>query len=259
MSVETTEPADGANATVDEAEVAKFSAQAEHWWDPEGEFRPLHRFNPVRLGYIRDRLCTHYSRDPRALGTLEGLTILDAGCGGGLVSEPLARMGGTVTGIDASEKNIGVATAHAAAGGLGIQYRACTVEALAEEGARFDVVIALEIIEHVADPALFIQKCAELMKPGGAIILATLNRTAKSFIFAIAGAEYVLRWLPRGTHRWDRFRKPSELADMLGQGDVEVTDITGVTYDLIQDEWRLSKDLAVNYLLCGKKQASLGF
>lgn len=251
-------PVSKTGTTVDQAEIARFSAMAEHWWDPEGEFRPLHRFNPVRLGYIRDRLCAHFDRDPRALGTLDGLSILDAGCGGGLVSEPLARMGGAVTGIDASEKNIGVATAHAAAGGLEIQYRAGTVEALAQEGARFDAVIALEIIEHVADPGLFLEKCAELIKPGGAIILATLNRTAKSFVFAIAGAEYVLRWLPRGTHRWDRFQRPSELAGMLSQGGVEVTDITGVTYDLLQDEWRLSKDVAVNYLLCGEKREGPG-
>jgi len=237
-----------AAATVDPDEVARFSAMAEAWWDPDGDFAPLHRLNPVRLGYIRDRLCERFGRDPRALRPFEGLSVLDVGCGGGLIAEPLARLGATVTGIDASARNIGIAAAHAADGRLAIDYRDTTAEALAATGARFDAVLALEIVEHVADVGLFLDSCAALLRPGGALVLATLNRTPKSYLFAIVGAEYVLRWLPRGTHDWDKFVRPSELADGLARSGVSIGDITGVGYSPLTGDWRLGRDVAVNYM-----------
>jgi 2-polyprenyl-6-hydroxyphenyl methylase/3-demethylubiquinone-9 3-methyltransferase len=240
-------------STVDVEEVARFSAMAAEWWDPGGKFRPLHRFNPVRLGYLRDQLCRHFDRDPKQLRPLHGLTILDVGCGGGLISEPLARMGATVTGIDASEQNIGTAQTHAAESGLSIEYQAIPAEKLASDRRSFDAVVALEIVEHVADLSLFAKSCATLTHPGGLLLFATLNRTSKSWLFAIVGAEYVLRWLPRGTHSWDKFVRPSELAGALEKGGATVQEITGVTYDPLQDEWRLSRDVAVNYLMVASK------
>lgn len=247
-----TTPSDG---TIDPEEVARFSAMAAEWWDPEGKFRPLHKFNPVRLGYIRDQLCRKFNRDRQSLTALDGLTILDIGCGGGLVAEPLARMGATVTGLDASAKNIGTASTHADEGGLTIDYRATTAEALAAEGVQYDAVLSLEVIEHVADVALFLESCARLVRPGGALILATLNRTAKSFVFAIVGAEYVMRWLPRGTHQWEKFLRPSELTAGLETHGMEIRDLTGVSYSPLQDEWHLSRDLSVNYMLYSEKPA----
>lgn len=243
----------GSASTIDPEEVARFSALAAEWWDPHGKFRPLHKFNPVRLGYIRDRLCDRFGRDRKSLTALEGLTILDIGCGGGLVAEPMARMGASVTAIDASEKNIATASAHANVGGLAIDYRAMTAETLVLEGGQFDAVLSLEIIEHVADVPLLLKSCAALVRPGGVLIMATLNRTAKSYVFAIVGAEYVMRWLPRGTHQWEKFVRPAELVDGLEAYGMSVADITGVTYMPFQDEWRLSRDLSVNYLLCSEK------
>jgi len=239
--------------TVDPAEIARFSALADAWWDPEGDFRPLHRFNPARLGYIHDRICEHFARDKRSLKPLEGLTVLDVGCGGGLVTEPIARMGATASAIDASERNIGVASLHAKQGGLDIDYRIAASETVAAEKKQFDIVLALEIIEHVADVDLFMASCVALTKPGGLLIVATLNRTAKAYALAIVGAEYVLRWMPRGTHQWNKFVKPSELAQALTGNDAEIIDMTGVTYNALKDDWRLSKDVAVNYMLCATK------
>jgi len=239
--------------TVDPAEIARFSDLADAWWDPEGDFRPLHRFNPARLGYIRDRICEHFERDKRSLKPLEGLTVLDVGCGGGLVTEPIARMGATASAIDASERNIGVASLHAKQGGLDIDYRIAAAETVAAEKKQFDIVLALEIIEHVADVDLFMASCVALTKPGGLLIVATLNRTAKAYALAIVGAEYVLRWMPRGTHQWNKFVKPSELAQALTGNDAEIIDMTGVTYNALKDDWRLSKDVAVNYMLCATK------
>tara|TARA_Y100001936_G_scaffold253516_1_gene318667 strand:+ start:31772 stop:32524 length:753 start_codon:yes stop_codon:yes gene_type:complete len=238
--------------TVDPAEIERFSALADAWWDPEGEFRPLHRFNPVRLSYIRKSLCAHFDRDSRDLRTLEGLKILDVGCGGGLVTEPIARMGATMTAIDASEKNIGVASLHAENEGLEIDYRVAAVESLSEKKHRFDVVMALEIIEHVADIDLFVSSCTKLVKPGGLVIFSTLNRTPKAFALAIVGAEYVLRWVPRGTHQWNKFVKPSELARALTDSGAKIDEITGVTYNPLKDEWQISRDVSVNYMLCAK-------
>ena len=241
------------HTTIDDEEVARFSAMADEWWDPAGKFEPLHKFNPVRLGYIRDRLCAHFGRDPRSLTALDGLTILDVGCGGGLISEPLARMGATVTGIDASAQNIGTARAHAERTGVDIDYRCTTAEDLCAAGEAFDVVLSLEVVEHVADVDLFLTSCAALLRDGGAMTLATLNRTPKAFMFGIVGAEYVMRWLPRGTHNWKKFVRPSELARGLRPGGVHVADISGLTFDMLADDWQITGDVSVNYILFGVK------
>ena len=242
-----------AQTTVDDEEVARFSAMADEWWDPTGKFKPLHKFNPIRLGYIRDRLCAHFGRDPRSLTPLDGLTLLDVGCGGGLISEPLARMGAIVTGIDASEKNIGTARAHAARGDLEIDYRCTTAEDLLAAGETFDIVLSLEVVEHVADVDLFLDSCTALVRDGGAMVLATLNRTPKAFVFGIVGAEYVMRWLPRGTHDWKKFVRPSELCRNLRRNGVDVSDISGLSFNPLTDEWRVSGDVSVNYILFGTK------
>tara|TARA_R110000868_G_scaffold55460_5_gene172513 strand:- start:11635 stop:12390 length:756 start_codon:yes stop_codon:yes gene_type:complete len=241
------------NTTIDADEVARFSAMADEWWDPAGNFKPLHKFNPVRLGYIRDRLCAHFGRDPHSLTPLEGLTLLDVGCGGGLISEPLARMGASVTGIDASERNIGTARVHAERTGVDVDYRCTTAEDLRDAGETFDIVLSLEVVEHVADIDLFLGSCAALVRDGGATVLATLNRTPKAFIMGIVGAEYVMRWLPRGTHNWRKFVRPSELAAGLRRGGIDVTDISGLSFDLLGDEWRVSDDVSVNYILFGTR------
>jgi len=242
-----------AQTTIDADEVARFSAMADEWWDPTGKFRPLHKFNPIRLGYIRDRLCAHFDRDPRSLTPLDGLTLLDVGCGGGLLSEPLARMGAIVTGIDASEKNIGTARAHAARSDVEIDYRCSTAEDLMAAGETFDIVLSLEVVEHVADVDLFLDSCTALVRDGGAMILATLNRTPKAFMFGIVGAEYVMRWLPRGTHDWKKFIRPSELSRGLRRNGVDVSDISGLSFNPLSDEWRVSGDVSVNYILFGTK------
>lgn len=255
MSAETQHPHAG-TASVDPDEIARFEAMADSWWDPAGAFRPLHRLNPVRLGFLRDRIADHYGRDARADRPLAGLSLLDIGCGGGLISEPLARLGGAVTGIDASERNIGVASLHAGDSGLAIDYRATTAEALVGTGAQFDVVLALEIVEHVADLDLFIAACTRLAKPGGLMIFSTLNRTPKSFALAIVGAEYLLRWLPRGTHNWRKFVRPSELARALSQSGAALDALVGVAYNPVSDRWRLADDLAVNYMAVARPTAA---
>lgn len=244
-------------ASVDAAEVAKLSASAEEWWDPAGRFRPLHRLNPVRLAFIRDRVAAHAGRDPLAERPLQGLRLLDIGCGGGLLAEPLARLGAEVVGIDASPENVEVAALHAAESGLAIDYRLTSAEALAEDltaaGAGFDVVVNMEVVEHVADAAVFLHASAALVRPGGAMVVATLNRTPKAFVLAIVGAEYVLGWLPRGTHDWRRFLRPSELAALLRDGGVEIAEITGVAYNPLTAAWRLDRDLDVNYMVFAVK------
>lgn len=241
-------------ASIDSAEVAKFTAMAEAWWDPAGDFRPLHRFNPVRLGYIRDRLCTRFGRDPKADKPLKGLRLLDVGCGGGLLSEPLARLGAEVTGLDAAARNIKIASLHARESGLEIDYRHGSVEDLAAGGLSFDAVLNMEVVEHVADLDGFLAASARLVKPGGLLILATLNRTPKAFLLAIVGAEYLLRWLPRGTHDWRRFVRPSEAAAALRAGGLEIEEMTGVAYNPLTDSWRLApRDLDVNYMLLAVK------
>ncbi len=237
------------SASVDDSEVAKFAALAESWWDSEGPFRPLHKFNPVRIRFIRDRLAGHFNRDPLAPEPLAGLRLLDIGCGGGLLTEPLTRLGATVVGIDATEKNIRIAALHAEQGGLSIDYRHTTAEALDEAGERFDAVLNMEVVEHVADVDAFLTASGNLVGSGGLMIAATLNRTAKSFALAIVGAEYVLRWLPRGTHDWRRFVRPSELAAGLRHAGMTVTSLTGVVFNPLTGIWSLSeRDLDVNYM-----------
>ncbi len=242
-------PTDG---TVDPAEIERFSRIADEWWDPTGKFAPLHRLNPVRIAYIRDRVAAHWQRDALNGEPLKGLSLLDIGCGGGLMSEPMTRLGASVTGVDASARNIATASVHAARQDLAIDYREGTAEGLAESGAQFDVVLALEIVEHVADVDLFLRSCGRLVKPGGLLFLSTLNRTAKAWVLAIAGAEYVLGWLPRGTHDWKKFLKPSEVARGLRAGGIEPQEIVGVVYAPLSRKWSLNRnDLDVNYMLYG--------
>ena len=245
----------GARTSIDHGEVARFAALADEWWNPRGKMAPLHKFNPVRLAFIRDQVCAQFGRDARALDCLNGLTFLDVGCGGGIVSEPLARLGGKVTGIDPAEENIEAAKLHAEKSGLAIDYRATTVEALAETDAAFDVVIASEVVEHVADLNFFVGRSAALVRPGGLMIVTTINRTLKSFALAIVGAEYVLRWLPVGTHRWDKLVSPDELEAALAAGGLAVVEESGIIYDLFRDRWRRSDDMDVNYMLAAEKRA----
>ena len=244
-----------ATPTVDEAELARFAALASQWWDPRGKMAPLHKFNPVRLGYIRDIACKRFGREPKRLDCLNGLRMLDIGCGGGLLSEPLARLGAAMVGADPAAANIEAARLHAAEGGLTIDYRATTAEALAEAGERFDVVLAMEVVEHVADVNLFVELTGAMVKPGGLMVAATLNRTLKSFALAIVGAEYVLRWLPRGTHQWDKFVTPNELEIALTRTGLEIIDETGVAYNPLADSWRLSRDMDVNYMVTAERAA----
>ncbi|HWW34536.1 MAG TPA: bifunctional 2-polyprenyl-6-hydroxyphenol methylase/3-demethylubiquinol 3-O-methyltransferase UbiG [Xanthobacteraceae bacterium] len=241
--------------TVDQDEVARFSRLAGEWWDPHGPMATLHKFNPVRLTYIRDRTAEHFDRDPKTLDSLSGLRFLDIGCGAGILCEPLARLGASVVGADPSAKNIAVAQAHAAQAGVAIDYRDTTAEQLAEAGERFDVVLAMEVVEHVTDVGLFIAQTGAMVKPGGLLFVATLNRTAKSFALAIVGAEYILRWLPRGTHRWDKFVTPDELEIAIERGGLHVTGESGVIYNLMADRWQLSRDADVNYMVVAEKPA----
>ncbi len=241
-------PDAAAGSSVDPAEIARFAAMADEWWDPTGKFKPLHKFNPVRLAYIRDRLAQHFGRDPLSAKPLAGLRLLDIGCGGGLVAEPMARLGAQVVAIDASAKNIGIASNHAERMGLAIDYRHTAAEDLVAAGEKFDAVLSLEVVEHVADVAGFLGSCGTLVRAGGALVVATLNRTPKAFLLAIVGAEYVLRWLPRGTHEWSKFVRPGEMSDALRVPGLAVTHLTGVAYNPILDVWRLSRDLDVNYM-----------
>jgi 2-polyprenyl-6-hydroxyphenyl methylase/3-demethylubiquinone-9 3-methyltransferase len=242
-----------ADTTVDSAEIARFSALADEWWDPKGSLGPLHKLNPTRLAYIRDRIAARFARDVKARRPLAGLSVLDVGCGGGLAAEPLARLGASVTAIDASNAAVDAARAHAAESELAIDYRCAAAGDLAADGAQFDVVLALEIIEHVADTGQFLADCAALVRPGGLLIVATLNRTPQSFALAIIGAEYVLRWAARGTHDWRKFVRPSELAAGMRRQGLELLDLTGVVYAPLADAWRLSRNLSVNYMACAAK------
>jgi 2-polyprenyl-6-hydroxyphenyl methylase / 3-demethylubiquinone-9 3-methyltransferase len=242
-------------STVDPAEVARFSQVAARWWDPHGPMAALHKFNPVRLAYVRDHAVARFKRDGKRLDSLAGLRILDIGCGGGILAEPLARLGASVVGIDPAASNIAVAQAHAAQSGLAIDYRCATAEALAEAGESFDVVLAMEVIEHVTDVGRFVALAASMLRPDALLIVATLNRTAKSFALAIVGAEYILGWLPRGTHQWDKFVTPNELEIALGRSALRVADRTGVVYRLFADRWERSPDMDVNYMVVAEKAA----
>lgn len=244
-----------AASTVNPAEVERFSRMAAEWWDPKGKFKPLHRFNPVRLAILKRELCHRFGRDAKAMGALDGLSVLDIGCGGGLVSEPLARLGAAVTGIDPSPVNVEVARTHAAETGIPVDYRATTAEDLASDGARFDVVLALEVVEHVDGVAAFLATAATLVKPGGLIAVATINRTPKAYALAIVGAERVLRWLPPGTHSYDKLVRPEEVETPLRDAGLDVYARTGVVYDPLRSLWKESTDTDVNYMVFAGKAA----
>jgi len=236
-------------SNVDDAEIARFADQAPQWWDPKGKASPLHRINPVRLQFIRDRLAARFGRDPLSLKSFEGLTLLDIGCGAGLVAEPMARLGFDVTGIDASDAIIAAARAHAEGAGLAIDYRCEPLERMAAAGNPFNAVLALEVVEHVPDPDAFLRAAASLVAPGGALIVSTLNRTPRAFALGILAAEHILGWVPRGTHDWRRFRRPSELAATLRRSGLRLEAMAGLGYDPVRNRWQLTSDLAVNYLL----------
>ena len=240
--------------TASAAEVARFTALADEWWDPNGKFRPLHAINPTRIAFVRDRVAGRLGRDPLGQLPLGGLDLLDIGCGGGLLSEPMRRLGAGVTGIDAGQENVRVAGLHARQAGLDIDYRCVLPEALVEEGRAFDVVLNMEVVEHVPDVDAFLAACCHLVKPGGVMVAATLNRTLKALALAKFGAEYVLGWLPRGTHDWRKFVRPSELARGLRRHGVEVVDLEGVSYNPLTGAWSLSRDLDVNYLVFAVKE-----
>ncbi len=242
-------------ASVAPKEIEKFSAMAAEWWDPAGKFRPLHRLNPTRIGFIRDALVEHFGGDAREPRPLAGLRLLDVGCGGGLLCEPMARLGAEVIGIDAAARNIEVAQLHAEDVGLAIDYRHTTAEDLAATGESFDVVLSMEVIEHVADLGSFSRACAALLKDDGIMLLSTLNRTLKAYLLAVVGAEYLLRWLPRGTHDWNRFVRPSELAAELRRNGLRLAELKGMVYNPLNETWRLSdSDLDVNYLALATKR-----
>jgi 2-polyprenyl-6-hydroxyphenyl methylase/3-demethylubiquinone-9 3-methyltransferase len=234
-------------SSVDSAEVEKFTRMAEEWWDPIGKFAPLHKMNPLRLGFIRDRMADHFNRDITESRPFDGLKVLDIGCGGGLLSEPFTRLGANVTGVDASERNIEIARLHAQEAELEIDYRAQTAEALVEAGEVFDVVLAMEIIEHVADPAGFVHSCGALMKPDGMMVISTLNKTFKSFAVGIVAAEYILGWLPKGTHDWSKFVSPEQLDIWVDAAGLDLVEVKGGSYNPVSDVWSLGRDTDVNY------------
>ena len=240
--------------TASAAEVARFTALADEWWDANGKFRPLHAINPTRIAFVRDRMAGRLGRDPLGQEPLRGLGMLDIGCGDGLLSEPMCRLGACVTGIDAGQENVRAATVHAHQVGLDIEYRCVLPEALAREGRSFDVVLNMEVVEHVPDVGAFLAACCSLVKPGGVMVAATLNRTLKALALAKFGAEYVLGWLPRGTHDWRRFVRPSELAKALYRHGVEVVELKGMTYSPLSGAWSLGGNLDVNYLVFAVKE-----
>ena len=240
-------------ANLDAAEVGQFARQAGSWWDTKGPFRPLHQIGPVRLQFIRDAALQHFSLSKGGLKPLRGLTVLDIGCGGGLISEPLARMGADVTGIDPAPENIQTAADHAASQDLTINYQAVTAEQVVEAGQTFDMVTCLEVVEHVPDPAEFVSTISKLVRPGGLLIMSTINRTPKAYALAIVGAEYILRWVPTGTHQWDKFVRPDELRRFFLATGMKEIDRQGVVYNPLRDRWALSADTDVNYMISAAK------
>ena len=245
-----------AQSTVDPAEVAKFEAMAAEWWDPKGKFKPLHMLNPCRLSYITRQIAAEFNRDLQQDLPFQGLRLLDIGCGGGLLAEPMARLGATVVGADAAERNIPVARVHDQQSGLEIDYRHTTAEAMAAAGEQFDVVLNMEVVEHVADPLAYLTACQQLLKPGGLMVCSTINRNAKSFAMAIIGAEYVMRWLPKGTHEWNKFITPDELFDLIRNAGLAPVDRKGFVFNPITWQWALSdRDLSVNYVTASIKEA----
>ena len=250
-----TNKSNSVGTTIDQAEVDRFSAMAAEWWDPKGKFRPLHKFNPVRLTHIKEQVCARFGRDMKDPSAFKGLRFLDIGCGGGLLCEPMARMGAEIVGADASEVNIEVAKIHAAQSGLDIDYRARTAEALEAAGEKFDVILNMEVVEHVADVDLFIRTCARMVKPGGLMFIATINRTQKARALAIFMAENVLRWLPKGTHQYEKLVKPEEIEHPLSLEGMSLIDRTGVFYNPLQDKWNKSGDMDVNYMLLAERPA----
>jgi 2-polyprenyl-6-hydroxyphenyl methylase / 3-demethylubiquinone-9 3-methyltransferase len=246
-------------SSADPAEVAKFEAMAAEWWDPEGKFKPLHMLNPCRLGYVVDQIAAEFGRDPKAARPFEGLRLLDIGCGGGLLAEPMARLGATVTGVDAAARNIPVARLHAEQSGLAIDYRHGTAEELAAASERFDVVLNMEVVEHVPDPAAYLAACRELLVPGGLMICSTINRNPKSWLLAIVGAEHVMRWLPVGTHDWRKFITPAELDALLRGAGLDPVDAKGFVFNPLDWSWRLSdRDLSVNYVTASVRPGEPG-
>ena len=243
------------DTTVNPDEIAKFAKMADAWWDPEGDFKPLHRFNPVRLQYIRDRALKHFRRSENTRRPLDRLRVLDIGCGGGLLCEPLTRLGATVTGIDAGAKNIGVAKLHAERMGLAVDYRATTSEAVAADGERFDIVLNMEVVEHVDNVPLYMKSCADLVAPGGLLFSATLNRTLRARALAVFAAENILRWLPRGTHDWNKFITPDELKALITRNGLKVVEETGVVFHPLAGEWRKSPDMGINYMVLAERAA----
>jgi len=241
-----------AASSVDPAEVAKFSKLSDEWWDPHGKMAPLHKINPLRLAYIRDAACRKFERNVKSLSCLSGLRLLDIGCGAGLLCEPFTRLGAQVIGIDPSATNISAAKLHADKGHLSIDYRCTTVEEM-DPRERFDIVLAMEVIEHVTDVGAFLKRCTAMLKPGGLMVVSTLNRNWKSFALAIVGAEYVLRWLPRGTHDWSKFVTPAELERYLGDNGLTVTEQAGVVYNPLADKWSISSDMDVNYMVVAEE------
>lgn len=239
---------DASASSVDASEIAKFSRLSDEWWDPKGKMAPLHKINPLRLAYIRDSACRKFERNAKSLNCLAGLRILDIGCGAGLLCEPFARLGAEVVGVDPSATNISVAKLHAERAQLAIDYRCTTVEEI-DPLERFDIVLAMEVVEHVVDVGAFLDRCALLLKPGGLMVVSTLNRNWKSFALGIVAAEYVLRWLPRGTHQWDKFVTPEELTQYLARNKLTITEQSGVTYNPLADRWGLSPDMDVNYMV----------
>lgn len=245
-----------AQTTVDPAEIAKFEAMAAEWWDVNGKFKPLHMLNPCRLDYITRQIAAEFGRDLAQDAPFEGLRILDIGCGGGLLCEPMARLGATIVGADAAERNIPVAKVHAEQSGLDIDYRFTTAEAMAEAGEQFDVVLNMEVVEHVADPLAYLTACQQLLKPGGLQICSTLNRNPKSYLMAIIGAEHIMRWLPKGTHEWSKFITPDELFELLTTSGMTPVDRKGFVFNPISWSWSISeKDLSVNYVTASTKPA----